>query len=101
VFAQLHSLGKRNNKDLDSRIKDGPTIYETATVVLEIVPDFENHTSLIMIHKDRFGCSGQKVVCGFDKGRYITLTEDFQQKIMDRKLDKITNYVDSKEVKDD
>ena len=89
IFAQLHSLGKRNNKDLDSRIKDGPTIYETATVVIEVIPNFDDRTSDFLIHKDRFGLSGTRISCGFQNGRYIKLTDEFKQKITDRKLDKI------------
>ena len=85
VFAQLHSLGKRANKDLDSRIKDGPTIYETATVVMEVVPNFDDQTSDFLIHKDRFGFAGKRVICGFDKGRYVKLTDEFKKSIAERK----------------
>jgi len=90
LFAQLHSLGKRNNKDLDSRIKDAPTIYETATVVLEVVPNFEDKTSDIIIAKDRFGLQGNRITCGFENGRYVKLTDEFQRRIIDNKLEKIT-----------
>jgi archaellum biogenesis ATPase FlaH len=71
LFAQLHSIGKRNNKDLDSRVKDCPTIIEPSTVVLEVIPDFENLASNFVIHKDRFGMAGKQIMCGFDKGRFI------------------------------
>lgn len=86
VFAQLHSLGKRNNKDLDSRIKQGPEIYETATVVLEVIPNFDDHTSDFLIAKDRFGLQGNKIVCAFDHGRFVDFTPDMQQKIVDEKV---------------
>src|SRR5581483_2234154 len=42
VFAQLHSIGKRNNKDLDSRVKECPAILEPSTVVLEVIPNFDD-----------------------------------------------------------
>ena len=94
VFAQLHSLGKRNNKDLDSRIKHCPDIYQPATVVLEIIPDFEERTTKILIVKDRFGLAGTKITCGFDKGRFVNMTSEFQNKIIQNKLDKLTQSVE-------
>lgn len=86
VFAQLHSIGKRANKDLDSRIKHCPDIYEPSTVVIEVVPNFQTQTSDFMIHKDRFGFAGQRVSCGFERGRYVKLTEDFKRRIAEKRL---------------
>lgn len=93
VFAQLHSLGKRNNKDLDNRIKHCPDIYEPSTVVVEIVPNFEEHTSDFIIHKDRFGFAGMKITCGFDHGRFVTLDSDTIKKIQHQKIDDIEEQV--------
>lgn len=89
VFAQLHSMGKRNNKDLDSRIKDCPAIYEPSTVVIEVVPDFENKTSDFKIHKDRFGAAGKRVSCGYENGKFVDMDEDFVAALEKRKLDDI------------
>jgi len=88
-FAQLHSLGKRNNKDLDNRIKHCPDIYEPSTVVIEIVPDFDNKTSDFIIHKDRFGLAGHKITCAFERGRFISMTDEVIQKMEEAKLDVI------------
>jgi len=93
VFAQLHSLGKRNNKDLDNRIKHCPDIYEPSTVVVEIVPNFEDHTSDFIIHKDRFGFAGMKITCGFDRGRFVTLDADAMARISHHKIDAIEDKV--------
>ncbi|MEM2114742.1 MAG: DnaB-like helicase C-terminal domain-containing protein, partial [Candidatus Caldarchaeum sp.] len=77
LFAQLYSLSKRGGaKDIDTRIKDCTAIVEPATVIIEVVPNFENQTSEFIIHKDRFGRAGNKIVCGFEKGRYIKLTPE-------------------------
>jgi replicative DNA helicase len=89
IFAQLHSIGKRNNKDLDSRIKACPTIYETATVVLEMIPNFEDQTTDWIIHKDRFGLQGKKISCAFDRGRYVPLTQEYKQRIVNNKLQEL------------
>ncbi len=98
LFAQLHSLGKRNNKDLDSRIKHCPDVYEPSTVVIEVVPNFDDRTSDFIIHKDRFGLAGTRITCGFENGRYIKLTEEFKQKITDKKLEKIANSTQYKDL---
>jgi len=87
LFAQLHSIGKRNNKDLDSRIKDCPVIYEPSTVVIEVIPNFDEMSSDFIIHKDRFGLAGKHIMCGFEKGRFID-GEAFEQAKIDRLLNK-------------
>jgi len=87
IFAQLHSIGKRANKDLDSRIKDCPTIYEPATVVLEIIPCFNDLTSNFIIHKDRFGMAGTQIECGYEKGKFIDGAA-FEKAKLDRLLGK-------------
>jgi len=87
IFAQLHSIGKRNNKDLDSRIKHCPDIYEPSTVVIEMLPNFDTKTTEFVIHKDRFGLAGHKITCAFDHGRFIPVTEEHMLKVQDDKVD--------------
>lgn len=77
LFAQLYSVSKKGGaKDIDTRIKDCTSIVEPATVIIEIVPNFDNKTSEFIIHKDRFGRAGNKIVCGFEKGRYTIVSND-------------------------
>lgn len=87
MFAQLHSMAKRTNVELDSRIKECPGILEPSTVVLEVVPDFENKTTTFLIKKDRFGYQGMRVECGFDKGKYVELTAEHILKMNQDKMD--------------
>lgn len=96
VFAQLHSIGKRQNKDLDSRIKECPAVLEPATVVLEAIPNFEDQTTEFIIHKDRFGMQGNRISCGFDKGRYVNMTEEFKRSILEKKLDRLASETEDK-----
>ena len=86
VCVQLHSLGKRNNKDLDSRIIAGPTIYQAATVVIEMVPNFTNWTTNFLIKKDRFGLTGHRVELGFDNGRYVEIDDEFKRKVSQKQV---------------
>ena len=86
---QLHSLGKRNNKDLDSRIIAGPTIYQAATVVIEMVPNFKNWTTNFLIKKDRFGLTGHRVELGFDNGKFVEITDEFKRKVAQKQVNDI------------
>lgn len=89
LFAQLHSMGKRNNPELDSRIKECPGILEPSTVVIEVKPDFENSTTDFCIAKDRFGYQGMRIPCAFDKGKYIEITPEHMEKMQQDKIDKL------------
>ena len=75
LFAQLYSISKRGGaKDIDARLKECSSIVEPATVIIEIIPNFENRTTDFIVVKDRFGRTGRKVVCGFENGRYTKLS---------------------------
>lgn len=92
LFVQLYSVGKRGGaKEMDSRIKDCSAIVEPATVIIEVVPNFDDATTDFIIHKDRFGIAGGKIVCPFEKGRYLKqLTE---KEIAERSLDKLQEAI--------
>lgn len=89
LFAQLYSVSKKGGaKDIDTRIKDCSAIVEPATVIIEIVPNFDNKTSEFIIHKDRFGRAGNKIICGFERGRYTMITDqEAQERALAGKLE--------------
>lgn len=88
LFAQLYSVSKKGGaKDIDTRIKDCSAIVEPATVIIEIVPNYDNQTSEFIIHKDRFGKQGSKIVCGFERGRYTIVDDvEVQRRTLEGKL---------------
>jgi replicative DNA helicase len=95
MFAQLWSLSKRPAKgtELDSRLKECASIQDGASVVVEIVPNFQESTSDFLICKDRFfGRKGDKLTCQYSKGRYLDTTSDLDlaKAIASVKLDKLT-----------
>jgi hypothetical protein len=96
LFVQLYSVGKKGGvKDIDARIKECSAIVEPATVIIEVVPNFDEGTSDFVIHKDRFGIAGHRIVCPFEKGRYLKQISLKEQ--AERNLDKLT--IDLKEDK--
>jgi len=97
VFAQLHSMGKRPNKDIDSRIKDCPAIVEPSTVIIEVVPNFEERTSSFLILKDRFGASGKRIECAYDRGRFVSLDQEAIARLNQQKVDDIQKLTDIEE----
>lgn len=88
LFVQLYSVGKKGGvKDIDARIKECSAIVEPATVIIEVVPNFDEGTSDFVIHKDRFGVAGHRIVCPFEKGRYLKQISLKEQ--AERNLDKL------------
>lgn len=108
MFAQLYSVSKKGGaKDIDTRIKDCSAIVEPATVIIEVVPNFDSQTSDFIIHKDRFGRAGSKITCGFERGRYVMVTPDevvqrelaSKLKVQEEKLDKLQAMTGASNVK--
>jgi replicative DNA helicase len=92
LFVQLYSVSKRGGaKDIDARIKDCSAIVEPATVIIEVVPNYEDETSEFIIMKDRFGKAGKKIVCPFNKGRYLNALN--KQELAERRLDRLKTEV--------
>jgi len=88
LFVQLYSIGKKGGvKDIDARIKECSAIVEPATVIIEVVPNFEDATTDFIIHKDRFGVAGAKITCPFEKGRYCKQLSE--KELAERALDKL------------
>lgn len=87
LFVQLYSQGKRPSKDIDMRVKECSAIVEPATVIIEVIPNFEDSTSDFVIHKDRFGIAGHRIVCPFEKGRFLKQVS--QKQMAERALDKL------------
>lgn len=90
LFVQLYSQGKRPSKDIDMRIKECSAIVEPASVIIEVVPNFDDSTSSFICHKDRFGIAqGHQIVCPFEKGRYLKQLN--QRELTERKLDRLVS----------
>lgn len=103
LFAQLYSQSKRPGKELDTRLKECTSIIETSTVILEVIPNYEERCSDFLVHKNRFGGEivGRKVTLGFDKGRFVPYTDAFKNSIIHERLDSLREQTKEVEVADD
>lgn len=104
LFVQLWSLSKRPSKgtELDARLKECSGIQDPASVVIEIIPNFDEHYSEFLICKDRFfGRKGQKIVCPYYKGRFLEAIEDEEvaKRSAYRKLNSLVGSPAPKELK--
>lgn len=95
MFAQIYpGVGKRSTV-IEDRIKMGKTIYEAATVVVEIVTDFDTSSTKFIIAKDRFGYQGKYLNTVYDNGRYRSVTEDeFREHVNSIQLGNISTKID-------
>ena len=89
LFVQLYSQGKRPSKDIDMRIKECSAIVEPASVIIEIVPNIDEEYSDFIIHKDRFGVAGHKIMCPYRNGRFLKQLSERER--TERKLDRLVN----------
>jgi hypothetical protein len=93
LFVQLYSLGKVGGvKDIDKRIKECTAVVEPASVIIEIVPNWVEHTTDFIIHKDRFGFAGNKITCPFEKGKFLNQLSE--RELAERKLDRLEQDLD-------
>lgn len=94
LFAQLHSRSKRTGEDIDNRVKDCPPIIEPATVIIEAIPNYEELYTSLIICKDRFGAQGFRLKVGFDNGKFVDYTPQFQALAKQRKQQMTANQTD-------
>lgn len=86
VFGQIKPEAKDEVDDdggFEFRIKHGKDILVAATTALEIKRDFKNNKTEIVVRKSRWGGSGVVVPLGYDRGRYVDFTEEFEKKLME------------------
>jgi hypothetical protein len=103
LFAQLYSQSKRPGKELDTRLKECSSIIETATVIMEVIPNYEESCSDFLIHKNRFGGEivGRKITLGFTKGRFVPYTDAFKNGVIGERLNHLRELTKDVEVVDD
>lgn len=90
LLSQLTDQGKgKNELDFKRRIEGTKKILNRATCAMEITADRENQRTGWTIHKGRYvEMVGQTIYTGYDKGRFVKYTTDFEATIEQKKLDK-------------
>lgn len=93
VMAQINKLkDEEDTTPYNIRIKGRKTLCDKATFICELIPEHKLLRSKWTIHKSRFtGTVGQSVYTGFDRGKFIPYSLEFQanvSKIVDRNLER-------------
>lgn len=83
---------RRGDENYKERLEGRKLIINKCTDVFELIIDKEFSRSEIVCHKDRWiGQQGEHVFIGYDKGRYVPYTKDFEEDIRQKKIDVIDN----------
>lgn len=93
VLAQTNPPDK-SNTPFQQRIRGRKSIVDVSTCVLEMVADRENLRTQWIVHKNRFVESiGQGFFTGYNKGRFVEYTKEFQINVAKYKEEKMARSV--------
>lgn len=82
IMGQLKGDTEDGGSDFEYRIKGGKSIHVIATVSLELAPDKGRKCTNVICHKNRWGeDSDINIPLGWDRGRFVEYTPEFQLKI--------------------
>ncbi|MBX7232056.1 MAG: AAA family ATPase [Bdellovibrionales bacterium] len=87
LLAQVAKETKKDQRSFKERIEGRKIIYNKATVAIELVTDHAECRTEWIFHKSRFGRSGVRVSTGWDRGLYVSYTEEFKTEIAKKNLD--------------
>lgn len=84
VMAQCKPPDK-NETPFKERLEGRKTIYNKATVVLEMIPDWNSYKTQWVVHKSRnTAANGKSLYTGYDNGRFVDIDDAFKQKILNK-----------------
>lgn len=88
VLAQIRPARADADIPFEDRIKGRKRIYETATFACEVRANKAGSFTEWVIHKSRFGVTqnGEGIKTGWEKGKYVPYTAEFQRRIEQRKM---------------
>lgn len=91
LLSQLTDQGKgKNELDFKRRIEGTKKILNKATCAMEVIADRENQRTGWTIHKGRYvEMVGQTIFTGYDKGKFVEYTTNFEAEVEQRKLEKV------------
>ena len=99
VMAQLKAASKENEIPFKERIEGYKAIVNPVTCALEIRADKDRMRTEWVLHKGRFTSSlGKSFFTGWDRGRYVPYTADFQQKVDKIKFERLESSTEATNV---
>jgi len=82
VLAQVQPPDAERRTPFKTRIEGRKSILNVATCCVEMIANREELCTEWWIHKSRFNeAVGEKIVTGYDRGRYVVYTDEFKEKI--------------------
>jgi len=89
LMGQMNPPDDQDRTPWQQRIKGRKIIADSATFVVEMSADFENHATEWKVWKSRFTESiGKEYKTGWDKGKYVNHDDEFIAKIAAMKLER-------------
>jgi replicative DNA helicase len=96
LMAQLEKPDKDKKKPFSLRLFGRKSIFEKATVAIEMTRDNENLRTEWTIHKSRFTAAlGQSIFTGYDRGKFVVIDDSFKQKVLRWKESKQMNKINN------
>lgn len=91
LFAQLEPLTESNPKPFKLRIEGRKIISNICTFSMEMVVDYKRSATQWTIWKSRYTKAiGKSIWTGYDKGKFVPYTVEFQEKIQRREYERLT-----------
>lgn len=99
LLTQLKPLPmKEEDRNIEGRIKWGTSIYEACDWVFEAINIKKMGAMSLFVQKARWGQAFQTYHCKYDRGRYISLSDDeFTEYLNDKKLSTLDASLTEKE----
>lgn len=88
---------RRGDDDYKTRLEGRRLILNKCTDVFEVKIDKAYNRSIMICHKDRWlGNQGEEKFIGYDGGKYVPYTQEFEQSVRSRFVDKLAEIAGEK-----
>lgn len=95
LMAQVKKPEKNGDTYLEPRLTGSKQLITKSTDVLEIFPNFETYETEWLVHKSRFnGATGKRVRTGYDGGKIVSITKEFNKKREQWQYKKIASAIE-------
>jgi len=87
LLAQVNKESKHDQKPFKDRIEGRKVVLNIATVAIELVTDHQACRTDWIFHKSRFSGAGVRLSTGWDRGLYVSYTDEFKADVAKKQID--------------